>query len=276
MMPETWIPYERHINGREHTVVGELLVCARVWSPQLRLRRDLLVLLPPSYRTSQQRYPVVYMHDGQNLFDKYASFAGEWQVDETMAALAQETPPLEAIVVGIPNGEERRLAEYRPQLTSDKSARGDRYLRFLVETVKPLIDAEFRTVPDREQTALIGSSMGGLISLYGAFRHPEIFGAVGVLSPSLWMDDGAIFGFIEQSPFIATRFYVDIGFYEGRLLPGETVRTMVRSARRLALQLGEQGYSDQGLLRYEEDPEGVHNELSWAKRLPGALRFLLG
>lgn len=238
-----------------------------MWSPQLANRRDLLVYLPPSYPTSPlRRYPVVYMHDGQNLFDRATSFAGEWGVDETLEAASAEG--LEAIVVGIPNLGAERCDEYSPWMDAKAGGgRGDAYLSFLIDTVKPLIDRDFRTRPERDDTAIVGSSMGGLISLYAFFRHPRTFGSAGAMSPALWFAGGAAFSYLERVSFVPGRIYLDVGTLEGA---GE-----LRDVRRLYRLLRRKGYS-RGELRLVVERGGQHREAAWARRLPGQLRFLLG
>src|SRR2546423_11474896 len=149
---QAWEPF------RGATVVGDVRVLRGVANPPLGNARDLYVCLPPSHARGRRRYPVVYMQDGQNLFDEETSYAGEWRVDETMAALAADG--IDAIVVGIPNAGDDRFAEY-----SVARGRGAEYLDFLAETVKPLVDAQFHTAPAREATGLGGSSLGALISL---------------------------------------------------------------------------------------------------------------
>src|SRR5262245_44761431 len=178
---DNWRDY---VDGRsDHTVVGTLKTLEGVYSPQLGNRRTLYVHLPPSYDTAGRRYPVLYMQDGQNLFDEPLSYAGEWRVDETMAALSDEG--IEAIVVGIQNMGARRIDEYSPfrDRRLRKGGRGDQYLSFVARTVKPLIDRDFRTLPERATTGILGSSMGGLISLYAFFACPEVFGFAGAMSP---------------------------------------------------------------------------------------------
>ncbi len=138
--------WERYAGG---PVAGDVRVS--------RADRDLHAYLPPSYERSDRRFPGLYMHDGQNLFDATTSFAGEWGVDETMEELAVEG--LEAIVIGIPHGEDR-VREYTPF-----NGGGDEYLAYVVDTVKPLVDSSFRTLSDREHTGIMGSSLGALISL---------------------------------------------------------------------------------------------------------------
>src|SRR5512139_2503958 len=147
-------------------IVGHVRVISDVRSPQLGNTRDIHVYLPPSYRASGRHYPVVYMHDGQNLFDPETSFSGEWGVDETLERLGPEG--VETIVVAIPNMGGARCDEYSPWTDPRAGGgRGDAYLAFIVETLKPRIDLKFRTRREREHTGIMGSSMGGLISLYG-------------------------------------------------------------------------------------------------------------
>ncbi len=157
--------------------------------PQLGGRtRRIWLYLPPDYATSQKTYPVLYMHDGQNLFDAATSFSGEWGVDETLDRLHQ-AGDWGCIVVGIDNGGANRLNEYSPYPNAQYGGgQGDQYVDFLVNTLKPFIDQRYRTRPDRLHTGVMGSSMGGLISLYAGLKRPDIFGRAGVFSPSLWFN----------------------------------------------------------------------------------------
>lgn len=274
-MTHNWQPYP----DQPHTVTGSVRVLEQFASPQLGSRRDILVYLPGSYDTSDRRYPVVYMHDGQNLFDAHTSFAGEWQVDETMQQLEQEG--IEVIVVGIPNAGEQRLNEYSPfRDPRHGGGKGDAYLSFLVETLKPLIDVDFRTLSDRAHTGIFGSSMGGLISLYAFFQRPAIFGFAGVMSPAFWFARRAIFPYVLNQRYIPGKIYLDAGTAEvprrfASLLPKYVGQPVSADAERMYEILQRLGYDPQTELRYIEDVGAQHNEAAWAKRLPGALRFLL-
>jgi len=244
-----------------------LLYGDAVWSPQLRNHRRILVALPPSYATGDQRYPVLYMQDGQNLFDPRTSFAGHWRLDETLAERAERGT--EAIVVGVPHAGRRRIAEYSPFIDAQSGGgRGSRYLAFLTETVKPRIDTAFRTLPGADSTAIAGSSMGGLISLYALFSHRDTFGIAGVLSPALWFADGAIFDYIRSSAAPPGRIYLDVGTGEGARAVGD-----VRRARDLLI---EKGYRPGETLVYVEEPDAGHEESAWARRLCAALPLLTG
>jgi predicted alpha/beta superfamily hydrolase len=255
-----------------------------VWSPQLRNRRDVDVYLPDSY-PSGVRYPVVYMQDGQNLSDHSTAFAGTWDLDATLHRLALRG--LDVIVVGVHNTEER-LTEYSPFADhAHGGGRADTYLAFLVDTLKPRIDRLFRTRRDRDATAILGSSMGGLVSLYAYFRYPAVFGRAGVMSPSLWFGQGAILGFVQEARAPRGRVYVDVGTAEGagtlrharwlgRLLVRKGFRRRRRPAAGSSASLwGERRSTIGSVLRYVEDGGGRHHEASWARRLEGALVFLL-
>ncbi|NWF68858.1 MAG: alpha/beta hydrolase [Chloroflexi bacterium] len=274
--------WRHYLEGKDptvHSISGDVLVQKQVYSPQLHNRRDVFVYLPPSYGRSHQHYPVIYMHDGQNLFDHALSFAGEWEVDETMEALAEEG--LEAIVVGLANLDKQRIHEYAPFDTQRfGKARGDAYGAFILETVKPMIDRDFRTLPDAAHTGIFGSSLGGLISLYLFFQYRQHFGLAGVMSPSLWFGSGVIVPYVVEAPYVPGKIYLDVGLGE-RLGWMERIKTdtatgmhsaSVRSMRDILMT---KGYRLDHNLLYIEDEEGIHNEASWARRLPRALRFLL-
>lgn len=276
-----WLDYDTYRGSPDHTVTGHVVVARNVRSPQLGNRRDILVYLPPSYEGGAERYPVVYMHDGQNLFDETTSFVGEWGVDKIMDRLAR-TEGLEALVVGIPNMGEERMAEYSPFADPQfGGGRGDAYLQFIGDTVKPLIDRSFRTQPGPSRTATIGSSMGGLISLHAFFARPDIFGNAGAMSPSLLFASRALFSFVRFAPFVPGRLYLDMGAREFEagarrpwLEPLYRRRTLA-PARRMRDLLLRKGYRPGENLMYVEDPEGIHHESAWARRLPGAMTFLL-
>jgi predicted alpha/beta superfamily hydrolase len=275
-----WQDYVTDRAGDGHTVVGALKLLRELESPQLDNQRDILVYLPPSYETGRHDYPVLYLHDGQNLFDAGTSFAGEWQVDETMEALSRQG--LEAIIVGIPNAGKDRMEEYSPfHQPSHGGGRGDQYLDFVVNTVKPLVEAEFRARPGREHTGIMGSSLGGLISLYAFFRHPEIFGFAGAMSPSFWFAGGAIYPYIQAAPFHPGRIYLDAGTREHGEKKGRWPSIAIRSRRyyagirRMQRILVKKGYRPRQHLLYVEEKWAHHEESAWARRLPKAIRFFL-
>lgn len=251
-------PY-REWRGDAGSVVGNVEVWPNVRSPQLGNERHVLVYLPPSYTTGRRRYPVIYMHDGQNLFDRATSFIGvEWQVDKTMEALSAEGR--EAIIVGIYNTE-HRMSEYNP-FTNWWQGTGEKYLAFITDTLKPAIDGAYRTRAERKHTGILGSSMGGLISLYALFKRPDVFAWMGALSPAFWVGGGAMHEFVRKAPFVPGRIYIDHG-------------TREYNPSRMRNVLIEKGYRLDKDFKYVVENGGEHNEAAWARRLPDALRFLL-
>jgi predicted alpha/beta superfamily hydrolase len=236
-----------------------------VWSPQLRNRRVIDVYVPASYHEGRRRFPAVYMQDGQNLSDPGTAFAGKtWSLEDGLAWLAERQ--LEPIVVGIHNTE-GRLAEYSPFPDAKHGGGdGDRYARFLIDTLKPRIDASFRTRKDRDSTVIAGSSMGGLISLYTFFRRPSPFGRAAVMSPSIWFGGKEILRYVERARTTSGRLYVDVGTAEGA--------TTLQNTRALNRVLRRKGYRKDTLV-YLEAEGAKHQESDWAWRLPQALEFLL-
>lgn len=278
-----WRDYRSMRDSAESTVVGDVRVLPGLDSPELGVSRDILVHLPAGALGSARRYPVLYMHDGQNLFDVVTSFAGEWQVDETLGTLADEG--LELIVVGIPNGGGRRFAEYTPYRgragPEGAGGLGRAYLRFLVETVKPRVDAAFPTRTDRGATGIMGSSLGGLISLWAAVEHPATFGLIGAMSPAVPAGQGQILGRLRRLAVGPERVYLDVGGREGSHLANDPVArrwsaAFPRDVLRIRGALLGAGLCEPADLRYVEEPEATHHESAWGRRLPDALRFLFG
>src|SRR5436309_9793997 len=175
------------MNSIQHTTVNVSLIDDQFYIPQLNRMRRIWMYYPESYLESEKKYPVIYMHDGQNLFDQATAFDKEWQVDETLNSLFAR-----CIIVGIDNSE-HRMKEYNFNDHEEHGpGEGRQYMEFIATTLKPYIDATFRTKPEREHTHIAGSSMGGLISLYGALHFASIFGGAGIFSPSLWLVPGVV------------------------------------------------------------------------------------
>jgi predicted alpha/beta superfamily hydrolase len=237
-----------------------------LWSPQVRNRRRVDVYLPPSYGDAgRRRYPVVYMQDGQNLSDPAIAFGGNtWRLEDGVNWLAERGT--EAIVVGLHNTP-GRLAEYSPFPDAKHGGgSGDRYVRFLADTVKPRIDAAYRTKKDRDHTVIAGSSMGGLISLYAFFRRPSPFGRALVMSPSIWFGGREIMHCIEKARTTRGRIYLDVGTAEGD--------GTLQNARAVNKVLRQKGFRRDNLW-YRESEGARHSENDWAWRWPQALEFLL-
>ncbi len=239
--------------------------------------REVQVWLPPSYASSApRRYPVLYLHDGQNVFDAEASGA-EWQADETAQRLALAGAIDEPIIVAVAHGADRGL-DYTPSrvlLPAERTGTGRAqwmgggvaaYGQFLAEELKPLIDARYRTKTAKADTAVGGSSFGGLASLWLALHRSDVFGAALVVSPSLWWDDRFVYRDVQAWRGTSrARIWLDMGGNEG---PGA-----LPAAAQLHQALQARGWPD-GALRYVEDMPGGHDEASWAARFEGMLRFL--
>lgn len=242
-------------------------------------QRNLVIYLPEEYACEpQRRFPVLYMHDGQNLFDAATSaFGVEWGIDETAQALvrAGEVEPL--IVVGIYT-EANRLDELADTY-SEKYGQGGKaplYARFLVEEVKPFIDRTYRTKPDRANTGVGGSSLGGLVSLYLVETHPEVFGRCAAVSPALLWNDGALLKRWQRDhaklPLERTKIWLDVGTAETG--PNMRARDYVNSVRSLAKVLEQAGLAEGSQYRFVVAEGAEHNEAAWRERVPEVLRFL--
>ena len=230
----------------------------------LNRERLIRIYLPEDYTTSEEAYPVLYMHDGQNLFDDSTSYVGEWGVDESLNQLAKETG-LKLIVVGIDNGQEKRMNELSPW-ENDKfgEAEGAEYMDFIVKQVKPFIDSTYRTLSNRNNTAIMGSSMGGLISHYAIYNYPDVFSKAGIFSPSYWFSED-VFTFTANNPVPEdSRLWLVIGRKEGNAV--DDVEKMYTHI----LATGHPGNN----LQITIDPEGEHNEPSWRKQFVPAITWL--
>ncbi|MDX1477807.1 MAG: alpha/beta hydrolase-fold protein [Saprospiraceae bacterium] len=235
--------------------------------PQLDRERRVWIYLPPGYETSTRSYPVLYMHDGQNVFDASTSYAGEWRVDETLDSLHRLGMP-GCIVVAVDNGQQRRVDEYSPWVHPEYGGgEGAAYVDFLVETLKPYIDSTHRTLPDRAHTGIMGSSMGGLISLYAALRYPEVFGLVGSFSPAYWFSDQAREQAANTTPKSGQKIYTIVGELEGEHYVNEA-----RNVQEALLAAGH----DPAHLTLIVHPDGEHREWYWAREFPKACLWLFG
>lgn len=242
------------------------IVAKRFNLPQLRRRRRISVLLPWDYYQSEQRYPTLYLQDGQNLFEEDAPF-GTWGVDKQLATLAKQGAG-KLIVVAIDHGGKERIKEFMPY-DSPKFGEGlgREYARFLAETLKPYIDANFRTLPQREYAGIGGSSMGGLISIYAGMMFPFTFSKFMIFSPSLWISPKIYLEPAYFSKLPDTKVYLYAGGQEGA--------GMIHQAQRFKEFLEKRGMAPQALqLRLEIDPKGAHNEARWGREFPKAVSWL--
>ena len=228
--------------------------------------RDVIVWLPPSYASSTQRYPVLYMHDGQNIFDPRTSFMGaDWQVDEVADSLMRAGKMEEIIIVGVNNSSDRR-EDY------SYTEKGRAYMKFLAATLKPFIDANYRTKPEREHTATMGSSMGGLISFLLVWHYPQVFSQAGCLSPAFIapFDNEAVHAVERYTGADKNiRIYMDNG--------GVALDSVLQSGCDAMLRaLAQKGFARNKNLEWFHDLTAEHNERAWARRLWRPLLFMFG
>jgi predicted alpha/beta superfamily hydrolase len=232
--------------------------------PQLGFARRLRVYLPPDYAQGTKRYPVLYMFDGQNLFDDATSYAGEWGVDETMDGLARDAG-FSAIVVGIDHGGEQRFNELIPYWNVRFLPNaGVAFIDDVVNVVKPFVDANYRTLPDRAHTAIAGSSLGGLSADYTIHRFPEVFGRAAVFSPSFWVSEQPFVNAQQTALPADSRVYLYTGGREG----DESVPSLQRMANIL------RGQQHGASVATHVVPEAEHNEAAWRAEFPRAVRWL--
>lgn len=221
--------------------------------PQLNRKRRIWVYLPDEYVFTKKRYPVLYMNDGQNLFDAVTSSFGEWGVDEMMDSLR---PGKQCIIVGIDHGDSKRLTEYNPYSSRFGEGEGDAYVDFLVHTLKPFIDKTYRTKPLKESTAIAGSSMGGLISLYAVLKYPTVFGGAGIFSPAFWLAPD-LKRKIDSSRNNNSAIY----FVCGEMESAEMVGDMKKIYEQIKLKGNKK-------LFFKQVSDGKHNESFWRREMP--------
>ena len=235
--------------------------------PQLNRNRKIWIYLPPDYETSTKTYPVLYMQDGQNLFDNATSYAGEWQVDETLNNLFAQGD-YGTIVIGIDNGGSNRINEYTPWNNPEYGGgEGDQYMQFVAETLKPYVDANYRTKPSAEYNALIGSSLGALISNYGGVKYSGIFSKIGSFSPAYWIVRDQFNNYIQTSTANLSnmRIYFVAGSNESS--------TMASDIETVKNNLQAKGLTTSNTL-VKLDSYGQHNENYWKGEFSAAYNWL--
>lgn len=230
--------------------------------------------LPPGYNTDGPGYPVVYLQDGQNLFDPGTAFGGQdWYADYTADQLIYAGSIEPVILVGVYNTGVRRISEYTP--TRDprrrKGGKGDRYSKMLARELKPFIDREYHTRRSAAHTGVGGSSLGGLVSLEAGLLYPRVFGNLAVLSPSIWWDERAVVAMVEAYAFpVRPRIWLDAGTEEG-----DSPQHILEDLRHLRNAFLAKGWREGEDLHYWEIPGARHNELAWGGRLGQVLQWLV-
>jgi len=255
------------------TLTGSLKLHKNFGSRFLPRKRDIIVNLPRDYDSSPERhYSVLYLQDGQNLFDSATAFGGnDWKLRELADELILTGQISPLIIVGIYNTGENRIAEYTP--ARDRRGQGGQaraYGRFLVEAVKPFIDSEYRTLPDAGHTGLGGSSLGGLVTLYLGLRYPNVFSKLIVMSPAVWWANRAILKQVQKLPHkFSEKIWLDVGTREG-----DTPEYTLRNTIELKEKLVEKGWREREDLAFLQDEGAEHNENAWGRRMRDALKFL--
>ncbi|MCC7435144.1 MAG: alpha/beta hydrolase [Methanoregulaceae archaeon] len=262
--------------ARRPSLTGTIEKLPAFESKALGNSRDVLVYLPPNYANEpKRRYPVAYFHDGQNVFDGATSFIPnqEWRADETAEAMINAGLIEPIIIVAVANAGAARGDEFLPTRFTFRGStiggKADDYGRMLADEIKPEIDRRFRTRKDATSTAVIGSSFGGILSLHLGLSRPKTFGKIGVMSPSVWVDERVM---IKRVAELTTRpklkVWLDIGSTEGP--------DAARDTRDLRDALLTKGWRTGRDVLYFEEPRGEHNEAAWARRLPMVFKYLFG
>ncbi len=260
--PAAWADSFRAAEKKHTAGANVHIISENFGIPQLERQRRIWIYLPRDYAVSDKKYPVIYMQDGQNLFDQYTSAYGEWGIDEFMDKLS---PQEQCIIVGIDHGGQYRIREYDPYDSKYGKGQGKAYLEFLVGTLKPYVDRHYRTRIDPGNTTIAGSSMGGLISMYAILRYPGVFGNAGVFSPSLWIAP-ELYSYAARTHLdVGSRFYFVCGDSESS--------DMVTDMQKMVTLVRSRGVSA------ENSPVVIvkgasHNEQQWQWDFPGFYTWL--
>lgn len=244
-------------------VVSKQILSFSLNVPQLDTEKKIWVYLPISYNTSEKSYPVIYMHDGQNLFDAKLSYAGEWKVDDYLDTLSEN----ESIIVGLAHGNEKRINELTPYAHEKYGGgKGVAYLDFIIKNLKPYIDNTYRTKTSSASTTIFGSSLGGLMSFYAVIKYPDIFGKAGVFSPAFWINQ-EIYELVKSNPIQpSSKFFFLVGTEEGK--------SMVPDMEKMITLLKSKGMKP-NQIQSKIIEGGKHNETLWANHFPEAYQWLM-
>lgn len=233
--------------------------------PQLIKTRRITALLPHDYYQSEKKYPVLYLQDGQNLFDDFAPF-GSWGLDKRLAYMVENGWP-DIIVIAIDHAEQERIKEFTPSTPTKLGVgEGEKYANFLAETLKPYVDAHYRTLPERDFTGIGGSSMGGLISIYAAMQHPELYSRLLIFSPSFWVSPDLPRRFIFHTPEFDGRIFLYGGSLEGS--------NMIFYLNHFREIIENDPHQRNIRLHVSVNPAGKHTETEWGRAFPEAVRWL--
>lgn len=234
-------------------------------SVHLDSTKRVWIYTPKSYKSSEKCYPVIYMFDAQNLFDAKRSYAGEWEIDEYLNTIDEMDK--EVIVVGIEHGNEKRIEELTPYPHAKHGGgKGDAFMKFIINDLKPKIDTNYRTKSDKDHTMIFGSSLGGLMALYGAVKYPEVFSKAGVFSPAFWINP-EIYNLVKTlNGFESNEFYFMAGDAESD--------AMVSDMEKMIALLKQEGLKAKQI-ESKVVKGGKHNEKLWRENFPEAFNWLV-
>lgn len=265
--------FDKHDN---HSITGDVRILKDMKVPELDTTKNIWIYLPPDYENSDRCYPVLYMHDAQNIFDQATSTGEEWCVDETLEKLSdQQHGDYQAIVVAIDHGDDERSNEYNVFKNQKHhfGGKGEQYIAFLKDTLKPWIDSEFRTLNGPEHTMIGGSSFGAYISLYAGITYPEVFGKVMAFSLMVWQDHNSLRKLIKNGHHtLLHKVFINIGDTEVRSRRGS--KLLLKDAQKIADAFTDSGFPE-GNLRFDIVKDGRHHESTWRKEFPDAFKWLI-
>ena len=254
-----WLPFKPNFLPKVHLISEEFEI------PQLNKKRKVWALLPHDYEQSTEHYPVMYLQDAQNLFNEKAQY-GNWEIDKKLAVMA-EYKIGKIIVIAIEHAEKERINEYNVGNTILGVGQGKKYIRFLTDTLKPFVDNNFRTKPDREFTGIGGSSMGGLVSIFSGIMYPEVFGKLMIFSPSLWVVPKIKLSFLDMDEAQDTRIYLYAG--------GDESATMIDHVKNFKKRLlKKDALKDKMKVHLSINELGKHSETYWSDEFPKAIEWL--
>lgn len=256
---KNWLPFKPNFLPKVHLISEEFEI------PQLNKTRRIWALLPYDYETSTENYPVLYLQDAQNLFNEKAVY-GNWEIDKKLAVMS-EYKIGKIIIVAIEHAEQDRIKEYNVGNTILGAGQGKKYIRFVTDTLKPFIDKQFRTKPEREHTGIGGSSMGGLVSLFSGMMYPEVYGKLMIFSPSLWVVPKMDFSNVDFFEPSETRIYLYAG--------GDESKTMVDHVKKIKRNMFKnETFGEHLKIRLSINELGTHNETYWSDEFPKAIEWL--
>jgi len=254
-----WLPFKSQFLPKVHLISEEFEI------PQLNKTRRVWALLPHDYETSDKSYPVLYLQDAQNLFHENAKY-GNWEIDKKLAVMS-EYKIGNLIIIAVEHAEKERIKEYNVGNTVLGTGQGKKYIRFLTETLKPFVDKNFRTKPDRVNTGIGGSSMGGLVSIFSGIMYPEVFGKLMIFSPSLWVVPKINLSILDMDEPEDTRIYLYAG--------GDESATMIDHVKKFKKRLlSKEGFIDKMKVHLSINLQGKHNESYWSDEFPKAIEWL--